>query len=249
MLTIEAGHTVKIKNSTVFYPVPVTIHVKGILDMNNSGLWLPTGSKIIVEEGGKIEVTSILKSLEWIKIGPLLDNDIIAQWQSFLNPKAVTDGWQLDSDDLHPIILPLTWGEVTSSYNLENDKFIVDWTIYSEVNNDFFTIETSEDLEIWSEGSHVESFGDSKVTTSYHTDFTHPTHQEVIYLRIKQTDKDGQFDYSMISAIQTHLEASIPKVAYYIDLNGEKTDRIENVPNGIYIVVYEDGTREKIHKQ
>ena len=240
ILIIENGHTATV-NSAVIYGTDVTIIVRGVLNMDDGQLILTTNSNIIVD-GGTIESNG--------SFGGLFDGITMGfniPWNGLANGEIV-DGWEINESGIS-VILPLTWGKILPSYNIDENRILVDWTTYSENNNDFFTIELSDDLENWTDGSYVNGNGNTKFETFYQTDFIHFTNEKVVYIRIKQTDFEGTFDYSNVFAVETHINDSTSKILFYIDLNGEKTQSIETAPSGVYIIIYEDGTREKIHKQ
>ncbi len=106
------------------------------------------------------------------------------------------DGWAGDVCDffisaktginLMPITLTAFKGEChDGSINLS-------WTTASETNNDYFTIEKSDDAKNWHFWKKVKGSGNSSQPITYYlTDETDKT----VYYRLKQTDFDGKFEY------------------------------------------------------
>lgn len=92
-------------------------------------------------------------------------------------------------------ILPIELADFYA-YQLDNAiKF--NWTTLSEKNNDFFTLEKSQDAETWTIVKNLKGAGNSSQKISYHTfdeNYTTGTH----YYRLKQTDYDGTHKYSDI---------------------------------------------------
>ncbi|NQX98867.1 MAG: T9SS type A sorting domain-containing protein, partial [Flavobacteriales bacterium] len=82
------------------------------------------------------------------------------------------------------------------------------WTTASEINNDYFTLEKSKD------GSHFFSFseqagaGNSNNTLNYY-DIDENPYKGVSYYRLKQTDFNGDFEYSKIVTINNIKEGTI----------------------------------------
>ncbi len=77
----------------------------------------------------------------------------------------------------------------------------VSWTTTSEVNNDFFTIEKSQNGTDWSAIATVDAVGNSEQLTNYaHLD-VNPI-QGVQYYRLKQTDINGDYTYSKVIAVK-----------------------------------------------
>jgi hypothetical protein len=116
----------------------------------------------------------------------------------------------------------------------------VNWCTYSELNNDYFTVEYSYDLNNWIECSTINGFGNSNSPLYYSTVFQ-PTLEGYVYVRIKQTDYDGNFDYSKILSVSYNYYGEI-KILYYIDIHGQKYN-IQ--PKGLSIRVYQGGYTEK----
>lgn len=74
------------------------------------------------------------------------------------------------------------------------------WSTASEQNNDFFTIQRSQDAEQWEEVRTIQGAGTKSDRTDYETtdDFPYPG---VSYYRLKQTDFDGQFSFSQVRRV------------------------------------------------
>jgi len=93
---------------------------------------------------------------------------------------------------------------------LNNDQVELDWQTATEINNDYFTIERSESGLIWKELAMVNGAGNSSQMLNYNTVDENP-YSEVSYYRLKQTDYDGNFEYSKevsVNLISTQ-EASV----------------------------------------
>lgn len=90
------------------------------------------------------------------------------------------------------LILPLDLSSFTG--NCINNNIILAWATASETNNDYFTIERSEDGNSWKAIGTIKSAGNSSVTQKY--PFTaEGSDNEISYFRLKQTDLDGKFKY------------------------------------------------------
>ena len=76
----------------------------------------------------------------------------------------------------------------------------VTWKTASEIENDYFTVERSEDGKDFSEIGRVDGAGNSSHLISYFkmdTDFTH----EILYYRLKLTSYNGDDTYSEIVSV------------------------------------------------
>lgn len=93
--------------------------------------------------------------------------------------------------------LPVTWSDVSAK--VANGSVLVEWSTYSEINNDYFEVEHSLDNENYNAIGRVEGSGISNIFQEY--SFTHRNPLlGVNYYRIKQVDFDGTSDHSKVVA-------------------------------------------------
>ena len=167
--------------------------------------------------------SSVIVRFEWRNDGSVLGN-----------PGARIDDISLYTDVNLPIELLSFDGSKKDDYNL------LKWTTASENNNDYFTIERSEDGENWKIIDIVDGTGNSTSNINY--SLIDDSHKNVInYYRLKQTDYDGKFElFEKIVGIDNRL--SNKKVIKTTNLLGQDID--ENY-KGMVIDVYEDNTTSK----
>jgi len=79
-------------------------------------------------------------------------------------------------------------------------KVKVSWATYSEVNNDYFTVERTLDNLEWNVVDTVTGAGNSTERIDYSI-LDLNTHSTLTYYRLKQTDYDGKFTYSNIVSV------------------------------------------------
>ncbi len=85
--------------------------------------------------------------------------------------------------------------------NRSNDKKIeLNWSTSSEINNDYFTVEKSKDGINFEEVVIVDGAGTTTIPKDYAKVDNNPF-AGVSYYRLKQTDFDGHFSYSDLSAV------------------------------------------------
>ena len=82
----------------------------------------------------------------------------------------------------------------------ENTKNILEWSTTSEINNDYFNIEKSNDALNFVSIGQISGVGNSNIQIFYQFIDVFPS-QEINYYRLKQTDFDGKFSYSEIISI------------------------------------------------
>ncbi len=95
--------------------------------------------------------------------------------------------------DEPPGVLPISL--LYFSAEAINQKVLINWGTYSEINNDYFTIERSTDHEYFEEVNQLEGAGNSNIILTYNTVDEHP-YTGISYYRLKQTDFDGKYEYT-----------------------------------------------------
>jgi hypothetical protein len=165
-------------------------------------------------------------------------------------------------------VLPVKW--ISQSVKTANQLNIIEWTTASEINNDRFEIEKSENAIQWFTIGSVKGKGNSNQHNHY--SFKDINNKNLTsYYRIKQVDFDGKFDYSKVFSTQKAIVTE--KVRYdsqtgimYIEQLGfnnptiltnldgltiatyVKSDEVNvsTIPKGIYILQLPSSTFQKI---
>ncbi|MBL4667968.1 MAG: T9SS type A sorting domain-containing protein [Flavobacteriales bacterium] len=86
----------------------------------------------------------------------------------------------------------------------KNNYNLLEWITASEINNDYFTLYRSEDAFHWQEITEINGSGNSNSTRhySYKDYFNNSTSSsKTLYYQLKQTDFNGQIEYSNIVVI------------------------------------------------
>ncbi len=121
------------------------------------------------------------------------------------------------------------------------NKNLLYWLSASEYNNDYYTIEVSQDGKGWSYVSTVDGVGTTTIPTNYdYVDYSYKRGY-VNYYRLTQTDFDGRFEVFNIIAIDNRIDDK--KVSKITNLLGQEVDRYYR---GVKIVIYEDGSIIKL---
>jgi hypothetical protein len=113
-----------------------------------------------------------------------------------------TLSWQLSGGaSLACTTLPIELLSFTGSY--KTDYNLIEWITASEKDNDYFTVERSSDAVNWEVLGMIDGAGNSAQTRFYnYRDYTFAGNA-VNYYRLKQTDTNGDFEYSPIISIET----------------------------------------------
>lgn len=120
-----------------------------------------------------------------------------------------------------------------------NKKIDLDWTVASETNNNYYTIQHSADAIHWTDISTVTTEPHSDGNKSYH--FTvDPTAEEISYFRLKQTDYDGNFSYMKTITVnpcesQANVLEIFPNPSNGISLSG-KIHLKNNIPYSLQVL-------------
>lgn len=127
----------------------------------------------------------------------------------------------------------LEWGgEHKISYNL------LHWSTATQINNDYFSLERSEDCKSWITIADVDGDNDNNIRTYNHID---AGITNTYYYRLKQTDFDGKYAYFNVKVLTFRGDAAA--LLYRFDIQGRSV-----IPeyDGVIIKIYNDGTAEKI---
>jgi hypothetical protein len=122
--------------------------------------------------------------------------------------------------DIHPVVM-------------------INWEVASQVNNDYYEVQRSIDVETWNTINTVTGAGNNNTQMSYSILDDNPLHG-VSYYRLKQTDYDGQTEtFFPVSIIISSEEKIIDKVINFV---GQEVN--ENY-KGMVLEIYQDGTYVK----
>ena len=121
----------------------------------------------------------------------------------------------------------------------------ISWVCVSETNNDFFTLESSINGVDWIVISIVDGAGTSNTATLYsYKDFFF-TKDTYNYYRLKQTDFNGNYEYSDIIVIDNIKETTTTLLKRYNQVGQE----VDKYYKGFIIEYYSDGSVRKVIKQ
>lgn len=154
--------------------------------------------------------------------------EIMLRWQD-VDDSANDHHLQIDDVSITPFtddcstVLPLTWGTAAATY--ADNVLDVNWNVYSETNNQSFTIEAYDELQKeFIPLAQVPSIGDHDEEKNYRLqikEFYSPAR----VLRIRQTDLDGRSTNSTPFAIERLQE----KELYTLE-NGQLISSVELLP-------------------
>ncbi|MBL6449883.1 T9SS type A sorting domain-containing protein [Fulvivirga sp. 29W222] len=106
--------------------------------------------------------------------------------------------------------------------SMQGDVAVLEWGTASELNNDYFTLERSSDLENFEAITTVKGKGTTEERQDYKYYDNHPS-KGVAYYRLKQTDFDGTFTYSDVIRVNNIVLSEAPELNMYpVPNNGDQ---------------------------
>jgi hypothetical protein len=134
------------------------------------------------------------------------DNDVTPVAGSFSGTVVTFSGINFQNGDRFTIgntnlANPLPIELISFNATVQQSEVKLQWATASELNNDFFTIQRSQDAENWEDVVEIKGAGNSQVRLDYETIDGLP-HSGISYYRLKQTDFDGKFTYSELKKIE-----------------------------------------------
>ncbi len=104
--------------------------------------------------------------------------------------------------------------ELLSFDAIQKENFVeLIWQTASETNNDFFTIEKSTNTKDWTILDTIDGAGNSNSVINYRTNDMEPF-TGISYYRLRQTDFDGSYSYSVNRVVNFITDLSINPILY-----------------------------------
>jgi len=119
----------------------------------------------------------------------------------------------------------------------------LNWRVASQINNDYYEIQRSKNLNIWSVVDSIPGNGTTNMEMDYSIIDDNPF-EGVSYYRLKQTDHNGKTE--TFNPIAITIESEDKVVFKIINLMGQE---VPEDYQGIVIEMYTDGTYEKKYKE
>jgi len=120
--------------------------------------------------------------------------------------------------------LPVTLTNFTAA--AEGKKVKIKWATASENNNDYFTIQRSVKQNEWTDLEKIKGAGNSSVEKEYESYDKFPI-AGISYYRIKQTDLDGKYTLSAISAV--NVESGSENISIFPSPNTGNSIKINGI--------------------
>ncbi|MES2382312.1 MAG: T9SS type A sorting domain-containing protein, partial [Bacteroidota bacterium] len=153
----------------------------------------------------------------------------------------VTDTYSClrDSFTVNATSLPITL--LNFDAQLANKKVKLNWSTAMEINNNFFTVERSENGKTFYPIANIKGAGNSTKTSQYSLiDDINTVNANTIFYRLKQTDFDGRFTYSKTATIDLGNVGNFDLSVFPNPNSGTFTIGLSNVMSEtIYITIFD----------
>ena len=130
----------------------------------------------------------------------------------------------------------------------ETNRILLEWETGSETNNDFFTVERTNDGKTYKEILRRPGIGNSSISL-YYREYDENPHYGESYYRLKQTDYDGRFTYSSPVYVYAAMEGKYLSVYPNPVLNNTVEVAISSDNPGTSDVFIYDQKGTLVHKQ
>jgi hypothetical protein len=97
----------------------------------------------------------------------------------------------------------------------KDGALVLDWQTATETNNDYFTVEGSEDGYYYTPLLKVSGMGNSNSILNYTQTITNPYLSDIIYLHLRQTDYDGNYTISAPIAVENCSKNTTSQIRIY----------------------------------
>ncbi len=97
---------------------------------------------------------------------------------------------------------------------VSSEDVTLSWSTSTEINNDYFLIERSEDGSNFYEIGRINGNGNSSEVLEY-SFIDRFVYSSIEYYRIKQVDFDGQFEYFKVLQVTTNVEDQLNEIVAY----------------------------------
>ena len=130
-----------------------------------------------------------------------------------LSETEIANKWHIGTSDIGSSPLPIELLNFDAEFIEESGFVELNWSTATEINNDYFTVESSKDGSTWAEILRQKGAGTTHQFTSY-IDFDKHPFDGINYYRLKQTDFNGDYTYSKTIAINIHRSIDNQVIAF-----------------------------------
>lgn len=187
--------------------------VSDIVGSSIFGLWLPPNSegqpdadnKLLIAQLTTDGIFSMNVNFQFRRLNP--DGSVFIPVTTLQVTGVSINGTPGAEPDICPIVF-LSVELLSFEATAADDHVNLNWSTASETNNSFFTIEKSIDQVHYEEVTRMDGAGTTQLASHYSTIDPKPF-EGVSYYRLKQTDTNGEFEYSNPKAVEFYSDANL----------------------------------------
>ncbi len=201
-----------------------------IQNIVNMPAWVSGNAIMIIIEGTS---TTDYRRADWDNGRPVLNISTYDGLQYNCGSDiAINDFDNNNQKDFRDVGIVLPVSLISFTAEKVNDYVELNWTTASEINNDYFSVERSDDNKNYQEIDLVSGAGNSNVILDYSSiDFN--VLQGVSYYRLKQVDYDGTTAYSNVVSVR--------------NVDGENIILYPNPNNGQFVIEVKETVEVSIY--
>ncbi len=197
---------------------PLALNNVLLVSLPDGGAGASSGNSLFLCTGS---LASAGNNLYFTRTGTTVNN------QFSYDASGATSGTTTSTATVANISLPLAWQAF--SVQKQANVAILNWKVSNQNNNDYFTIEVSEDGISFNEMAVINQ---SMVNAYSYTDQNFAARRnKLIYYRIKQTDKDGKYSYSSIATIENSGKVKVTigpnPASEFVTISGNNLQLVE----------------------
>lgn len=191
-IIINVEDTVFIQSEIRFFGSGMIVNDAGTLNMVNGKLHLPSNSTFNIQAGGK---------LLWTINGTGCNNNLK------IGPSIMWKGcWgNITTPTVFGTPLPV---ELISFTGIYNNGILLKWATASEINSDYFLIESSFDGITWNTIATVSGSGNSETVVNY-SYYDERVVSGAVYYRLTQYDYDGVYEIFKTIVVQSETDVKL----------------------------------------
>ena len=236
-------HHLKINNNLTITGTGKIINTPtGVIQILNDAL---IEHNNVIDNDGKLFIDGTLNGPVWDGGKPIIGEGTTCSSDGSSSPSGSQDCDGKGIDGSLPIEL------LNFEANNTNSTVVINWSTATEENNDYFTIEHSEDGEYWETVEIISGAGNSNTIINYSIIDRSP-YAKHTYYRLMQTDYDGKYTFSKIVAIN-NSKSSTDNISIYpnpasdiINIDGIENTNELTIYNSVGQVVNSDINITKI---
>lgn len=152
----------------------------------------------------------------------------------------IAGGWVVGTYNASVTTLPIELVSFIGKINGKNNE--LNWETATEINNDFFTIEKTNDGTTFEIVGIQNGAGNSTSYLNYSL-MDYDVRNSINYYRLKQTDFDGKFTFSELISIDNRTNKIEKEIVMTTNILGQEVNQNYR---GLVVIIYSDGTSIKV---